>query len=404
LRVGSELTLENALKMLMVKSANDVAVVIAEGLGGSVDGFATLMNAEARRLGMRESRFYNPHGLHHPSASTSARDMAILARAVLRDYPNNRDWWGIGAIQLGGRIFRNTNGLIGRYSGADGMKTGFICASGFNVVATASRYGKTLIAVVLGAPSASERTAIATGLFDKGFAAGGWGGGGSGNVANLPVSAYSGPRDMRYHICGAGRKTRGPLFDEDEFAVPNAHMAMGDNHNPALDMLRGSGGMSMASRRVIARGARAEFVPIQVFVGRSPGSDTAPRPTQFAAKPKPDANPVAFAPVGATAKPANPTDPVATKLSGKPVKLQGAAKPDGDDADAKPKAKGKARPGKKVSQARDKTAIPPETSLKKEEQIANKAKAKSVKPAKLVKPAVKPKDSLSQPLPKKEKI
>ena len=170
---GTQIRLDNALKIIVVKSANDVAATIAENLGGSIDGFAAYMNGYAAQLGMRESRFVNPHGLPDERQQTSARDMAILARALYRASPEQEDLFNIGAIQFGRRIMKNHNGLIGRYPGADGMKTGFICASGFNVVASATRSGRRLITVVLGSPSANERTLKAADLFDRGFAAGG---------------------------------------------------------------------------------------------------------------------------------------------------------------------------------------------------------------------------------------
>ena len=121
------------------------------------------------RLGMRDSHFANPHGLPDERNQTTARDMAILARALIREFPDHQDLFHIGAIQFGRRIMRNTNGLIGRYPGADGMKTGFICSAGFNVVASATRNGRHLITVVMGAPSANERTMKAAELFDRGF-------------------------------------------------------------------------------------------------------------------------------------------------------------------------------------------------------------------------------------------
>src|SRR5215212_3875152 len=166
---GTQIRLDNALKIIMVKSANDVAATIAENLGGSIEGFASLMNQKAREIGMRESHFANPHGLPDERNQTSARDMGILARALLTQFPEYSDLFHIGAIQYGRRIMRNTNGLIGRYPGADGMKTGFICSAGFNVVASATRNGRHLITVVLGAPSANERTMKAAELFDRGF-------------------------------------------------------------------------------------------------------------------------------------------------------------------------------------------------------------------------------------------
>ena len=166
---GTQITLDNALKIIMVKSANDVSWAIGEGLGGSVEGFADMMNETAHRIGMRESRWYNPNGLPEPRQWTSARDMAILARALMRDFPNQQGLFSISAIQYGKAVMANHNGLLGRYPGADGMKTGFICSGGFNVVATATRGGRRIIAVVMGQPSARERDIKAADLFDYGF-------------------------------------------------------------------------------------------------------------------------------------------------------------------------------------------------------------------------------------------
>jgi hypothetical protein len=135
---------------------------------------------------MRESRFVNPHGLPDERQQTSARDMAILGRALYREFPEHRDLFQIGAIQLGRRVMANHNGLMGRYPGRDGMKTGFICSSGFNVVASATRGGRRLITVVLGSPSATERTLRAADLFDRGFGSFGWGGQ---SLEDLPPAA-----------------------------------------------------------------------------------------------------------------------------------------------------------------------------------------------------------------------
>ena len=123
-------TVDNALKMLMVKSANDMAVVLAEGVSGSIEKFADDMNTASKRLGMTQSSWVNPNGLPADEQITSARDMAMLARAILRELPEYEMYWHIPAIKFGRRVMRNTNGLLGRYAGADGMKTGFICASG----------------------------------------------------------------------------------------------------------------------------------------------------------------------------------------------------------------------------------------------------------------------------------
>ena len=169
-RPGSLVTLDNALKMLMVKSANDMAVVIAEGVSGSVEGFAEDMNSTARELGLTQSHFVNPNGLPDPEHVSSARDLAILARALYLTFPEQANLFNIGALRLGGQIIQNHNNLLGRYPGADGMKTGFTCAAGFNLVASASQGGRKLIAVILGAPNPRSRTIMAAALFDRGFA------------------------------------------------------------------------------------------------------------------------------------------------------------------------------------------------------------------------------------------
>ena len=195
-RPGTEVTLDNALKMLMVKSPNDVAVMVAEGVSGSVEAFANDMNADAQRLGLHESHFVNPNGLHNPDHVSSARDMAMIARALLREFPNQADLFDIGAIQLGRQYIPNHNGLLGRYPGADGMKTGFTCPAGFNVVASANHSGRRLIVVVLGAPTARSRNQEAADLFDRGFAMGGAGG----SLESLPTGSGPAP-NMRADVC-----------------------------------------------------------------------------------------------------------------------------------------------------------------------------------------------------------
>jgi D-alanyl-D-alanine carboxypeptidase len=133
-RPGTQVTVDNALKMMLVKSANDMAVVLAEGLGGSIDGFSMLMNQNAQRLGMTQTSYVNPNGLPADGQITSARDLAILARSIIRDLPEYEYFVHIPSIRFGRRITQNFNKLIGRYPGADGFKTGFICASGYNLV------------------------------------------------------------------------------------------------------------------------------------------------------------------------------------------------------------------------------------------------------------------------------
>jgi D-alanyl-D-alanine carboxypeptidase len=217
---GVQLTLDNALKMLMVKSANDIAVAIAEGVSGSVENFAAEMNAAAQRLGMTQSHFVNPNGLPDPRQVTSARDLAILARAMLHEFPEHNLYWRIPAIKLGKRVLRNHNKLIDRYPGADGMKTGFVCASGFNLVATATRRGRRLIGVVLGAPSSPVRNEKAARLLEFGFnnsSTLAWLTPSLGTVESLvPVAAA--PPDLYDETCGKNRRRPAAESEDDEVA------------------------------------------------------------------------------------------------------------------------------------------------------------------------------------------
>jgi D-alanyl-D-alanine carboxypeptidase len=219
--VGTMVTIDDALKMLIVQSANDIAIALAEGVSGSVEAFAAEMNANSRALGMAQSHWVNPNGLPDAGQVSSARDMAILARALLAEFPEYDDLFGIQAIQSGKRVMRTHNALVYRYPGADGMKTGFICASGFNVVATASRGGRRLITVVMGSPSAKERTRLAADLFETGFR-GSFGGifGSSRTLTNLAPSSYSSPTDVRDIACN--RKRRASRSAEEEEGADTA--------------------------------------------------------------------------------------------------------------------------------------------------------------------------------------
>ncbi len=227
--VGTQVTVDNAIKMMMVKSANDMAVVVAEGIAGSIDAFAQQMTDTAHRLGMTESNFVNPNGLPDPGQIMSARDLAILARALIHEFPQYSGYWHIPAIKYGRRIVRNYNPLIGRFPGADGMKTGFICASGFNIVATATRGDKQLIAVVLGAPSSAVRAVKAAEMLENGFNQGplSWLTPSLGSVDALTAMDAS-PPDLSDDMCG--RHRRRPATEEDD---PDADVDTGGAANSA---------------------------------------------------------------------------------------------------------------------------------------------------------------------------
>src|SRR6476661_5830347 len=233
-KVGTTVTVDNALKMLMVKSANDIAVAIAEGVGGSIAGFADMMNANARRLGMTQSNFVNPNGLPADNHVTSARDLAILARALIEEFPQYDLYWHVHSIRYGKRIMRNYNTLLDRYPGADGMKTGFICASGYNLVASATRNGRRLIAVVLGAYSGATRAQEAAQLLERGFNGGAlnWLTPSLGTVDALaPIDAA--PPNLRDEMCDSHRHK--PASEDNDEEEENA--ANGDTSSAHAFML-----------------------------------------------------------------------------------------------------------------------------------------------------------------------
>jgi D-alanyl-D-alanine carboxypeptidase len=300
---GSQVTLDNALKMLMVKSANDIAVTIAEGVAGSVESFADEMNAAAGSLGMRESHFVNPNGLADPRHVSSARDMALLGRALLREFPQNADLFNIGAFKLGEMVVPTHNGLIGRYPGADGMKTGFTCPAGFNLVASATRDHRKVIVVVMGDPSARLRTAHAANLFDRAFASSHLGS----DAADLPAVAGEAP-DMRGQVCGRRGKKAQLAIETEDLNAP----------------IQGESGQAATSNgAAIAALPRPTYVPVEVFVGSAPGYQgpvAGPRPANTPigliayAPPEP---PVAKTPL--------PPDPKANSMRGHHVKKPVAA-------------------------------------------------------------------------------
>lgn len=170
-RPGSKLSMDSALKIMLVKSANDIATSIGEAVSGSEAAFVQRMNAEAQRLGLIGTHFTNANGLPDPQNYSTARDIAVLAVQIRREFPQYAHYFEIPALDFGQgkKIQPNSNNLIGRYSGADGMKTGFICASGFNLAASATRGGRTIVTVILGADRIDVREGLAAKLLTDGF-------------------------------------------------------------------------------------------------------------------------------------------------------------------------------------------------------------------------------------------
>ncbi len=174
LPIGAEISMDLGLRSLIIKSANDVAVMLAESVSGSKEAFIVRMNKTAKRLGMSRTHFVNPNGLPVPGQVSTARDLAKLAVAVLRDFPEHAHYWATPYLRIGRRRLRSHNSLLRTFEGADGLKTGFICDSGFNIVASATRNGRKLVAIVLGSFTSRDRGIRAQKLLEHGFLTHSW--------------------------------------------------------------------------------------------------------------------------------------------------------------------------------------------------------------------------------------
>lgn len=166
---GTTLAVRDAIMGLITKSANDAAVVLAEMLAGDETAFAQIMTQKARQMGMTSTTFRNASGLPDATQVTTARDLTRLAQALLRDFPHYYPLFSVQEYVYEGRPLRNHNQMLGWYPGADGIKTGYIRASGFNLVMSAQRDGRRLIGVVLGGSTPSERDAVMGDLMDRAF-------------------------------------------------------------------------------------------------------------------------------------------------------------------------------------------------------------------------------------------
>jgi D-alanyl-D-alanine carboxypeptidase len=170
LGAGQKITVKDTILAIILQSANDAAVTLAERIGGSEEAFAQRMTAKAKELGMSRTVFRNASGLPDPAQVTTARDMAVLAKALLENYPQYYHFFSTTSFTFGGQTFGTINGILSRYAGADGIKTGFTCGSGYNLVASATRNGRRLIGVLLGSHTNFERHSEMGRLLDVGFA------------------------------------------------------------------------------------------------------------------------------------------------------------------------------------------------------------------------------------------
>lgn len=397
---GEVVTVDNALKIIMVKSANDVAWALGEAVGGSKEAFVGEMNRQAQLLGMRSTRWGNPNGLPDPSQVTTAHDLGLLARALLREFPEADGLWHLPGIQYGNEVIRNHNHLIDHFPGTDGMKTGFICSSGFNVVATASRGNRRLVAVVLGSRSARARAELAAELFTRGFE-----GAGSGNffgrfttpetldhMARGPEAANP-VRDVKQEICGKKRNETPPDV-EDLGEVPQ------------MDASRENlGGVIKPGEHGSAPVKRASYLsqrfdigpPVRVWLG---GADAAPGDAGSMLALAPSTSPAGLmaAPTFATASAPPLPGAIRPRPLGLPPTGPGAGAGLGDSlapADGAPMMI--AGPAATPTTAKPKAAAAAPSSVKTASPKATPAKATPAKPTPAKAAASKPAPAAAKP-------
>lgn len=197
LRRGERLSLDTALRAMIVRSANDAAVAVAEHVAGSEVEFARRMTENAARLGMASSSFRNATGMTAAGHVSTPRDMAVLAQALERDFPARRALFSAREVSWKGRALPSVNGFLSAYPGAEGMKTGFTCPAGYNLVAMAHRGGRRGLTVVMGAESSAERLSATRRLMDRALAA-------APAVLSrvVPATAEALPPDLSAEACG----------------------------------------------------------------------------------------------------------------------------------------------------------------------------------------------------------
>ncbi len=259
--VGAKLGIDFALKVLLVRSTNDIAVALAEHSEGSVSAFAKRMNETAARLGMSASYFANPHGLPDPRQVSSARDMALLGADIWKRFPEHAGYFKARNVRIGKKRFRNRNKLVREWKPADGMKTGYICNSGFNLVASATQNGRQLVAVVMGARGGVARAEQARMLLEEAFASLGPDGQAPqavpmSSVPNNATPDTAVPRDMAPIVCKrrAPFKETPPSVMLDTWGIALGKFEKGTDANKmVVQRLRTSHGIFSGGRGAIIR-------------------------------------------------------------------------------------------------------------------------------------------------------
>lgn len=231
LKVGTKISVSDAIKALLVKSANDVAVVVAEGIAGSVVKFCKLMNKKSLALGMKNTHFENSSGLPDLNQTSTAEDMAKLGIALFRDFPQHRHYLSLKKFEYGKKKYKTHCKILQWYKGADTAKTGYICASGFNLMVSASRYDKSgksrrLFVVVMGGDTAKARDLYAGQLMDKYFE--------TYNISAQKPKCQNPKKSLTEQI-GKSEMLEEIIHTDNEILIPNEQAI--SNFNRMLDAL-----------------------------------------------------------------------------------------------------------------------------------------------------------------------
>jgi D-alanyl-D-alanine carboxypeptidase len=293
--VGGSISAEGAILALVTRSANDVAAAVAEAISGSEEAFARAMTQRARQMGMTRTTFRNASGLPDPEQVTTARDMALLGRRLIQDFPDRYHYFSVTHFQHGERLIRNHNGMLLDYPGADGIKTGFINASGFNIVASAQREGVRLVGAVFGGRGWAERNAHMAELFDAAFQRQG--------VRSVPPLAGQ-PRVMAARAAGASVS---PSMQARAEAQSRARLASTRAEPPTRPATQASRRQAQAARVQPAVATRQAQAQTQTRRNTTPRPAPAPATRATSAAPRTQVRPTP--PAQARAAPARQTQP-----------------------------------------------------------------------------------------------
>ena len=263
LKPGSAIKVKDAIYALATKSANDIAVALAEKLGGSEKNFALMMTRKARTFGMSKTRFMNASGLHDPLQVSTARDMAKLGRILIKSYPKHYHYFSAKSFTYQGKTYRSHNKLLNTYAGMDGLKTGYIRQSGFNIVTSAERNNRRLIGVVFGGKTSKSRNAHMEKLLNRGFA----------KLGTIRVAKYRVPLPPKKPPLRKNRVALNIISPDRPLQQSRWAMLDADDDNSVFNRMIGQGDYDIAVRNRIETGLIAvsvhtgQDIPSYIFNG-----------------------------------------------------------------------------------------------------------------------------------------